>query len=77
MISTMEKIKQGMGDGASRVELVFLLLLLLFFWVFCLFVLGAGVIHLQNAMINVDLAKNEMMLENVHERDEGASLATL
>ena len=42
-----------------------------------LFVLGAGVIHLQNAMINVGLAKNEMMLENVHERDEGASLATL
>lgn len=39
-------------------------------------VLGAGVVYLQNAMISVDLAKNEMMLENVRERDEGASLAT-
>lgn len=66
-----------MGDGASRVELVFLLLLLLFFLGFLFVCFGAGVIHLQNAMINVDLAKNEMMLENVNERDEGASLATL
>ena len=47
------------------------------FLVVCLFVLGVGVVYLQNAMISVDLAKNEMMLENVCERDEGASLATL
>ena len=71
----MEKIKQGMGDGVSRVELF--CCCCCFSGFVCLFVLGVGVVYLQNAMISVDLAKNEMMLENVCERDEGASLATL
>ena len=44
----------------------FLLLLLLFYWGF----------FFQNAMINIVLTKNQMMLENVHEGGEGASLAT-
>lgn len=30
----------------------------------------------QNAVIDIVLTKNQMMLENVHERGEGASLAT-
>ena len=73
------KNKAGNGRWSVQGRTVFFFFVVVVIVVFLgfLFVLGAGVIHLQNAMINVGLAKNEMMLENVHERDEGASLATL
>lgn len=61
----MEKTKQGMGDGEYPGQTQLFVVTVVFLGVF-----------FQNAVINIVLTKNQMMLENVHERGEGASLAT-
>ena len=55
--------KNKAGDrrwGVSRVDL--------FFCCYCCFS-----VFLQNGMIKIDLTKNQMTFENIHERGEGAS----